>query len=171
MLLAALASLVACASHQRSTAIAPVPDVLTWPADLVLADSLEPKLVRNVFPAYPRQYETEGREAVLVAVYVVDTVGRPDIRSARFLLDAPRPFAIAICDALEKLRFEPVRRDGRLHPALVVAPYGFFIPHEGETRGRGWPHDQPDVAAVLQSIRQMGLPAAREQLASRPGCE
>jgi len=169
-LFAAVAGLTACASRQHSPTTEPAPNVLTWPADLVLTDSLEPKPVKHVFPTYPPRYQTEGTEAVLVAVYVVDTTGRADLGSVRFLLDAPHPFATAICDALKRMRFEPVRRDGQLRPALAIAPYGFFVTRDDESAGPGWPRDRPDLAAVRESIRQTGLPAAREQLASRPGC-
>lgn len=167
--LVALAT-IACAPHPQAARPAPSA-ALVWPTDLVLADSTESKPLDDRLPEYPWQMQAEGRSAKLVAVFVVDTIGRVDIASVRFLLDAPRPFATAICDVLRKKRFQPLRRDGRLRPALVLTPYGFFVGGaEGSSSGGHWPSERPNVEALREVMKQTGLPGAHTQLESRPGC-
>lgn len=149
----------------------PEPGTLVWPSDLVLADSAESKPLDELHPQYPALMQQDGVSAKLVAAFVVDTTGRVEIGSVRFLLDAPRPFAIAICDVLRKQRFEPVRRDGQRHPALVLAPYGFFVGGADQDTGDAhWARERPNVEALRAVIARTGLPNARSQLASRPGC-
>ena len=150
LLLAVVAlAAIACAPRQQPTQPAP-PAVLTWPVDLVLADSMEPKRLTHVFPTYPMEMQAEGREAKLVAVYVVDTSGVADLGTVRFLLDAPRSFATAICTVLRKARFEPLRRDGQLHPALVIDPFGFFVdpPHTNVDAEARWARVRPNTEAL-----------------------
>jgi hypothetical protein len=173
ILLLATAALpaIACVPHRRATP-ASLSTALIWPADLVLGDSADPKPLNHQLPMYPLEMQTEGRSAKLVAAYVVDTTGRVDLASVRFLLDAPRPFERAICSVLRKKRFEPLRRDGHLHPALVLEPYGFFIggSNDSSDDGSKWTRERPDVEAARQVIERTGLPDAHAQLESRPGC-
>ncbi|MFL5562482.1 MAG: hypothetical protein ACJ79K_13495 [Gemmatimonadaceae bacterium] len=174
LLVFAALSTVACVSrsHPSGHMAPPRPAALVWPADLVLADSTDVKPVKHVFPTYPSAYESEGREAKLVAVYVLDTAGVVDLGSVRFLLEAPRAFASAIGDALRKERFVPLRRDGRLHPALVADAFGFFSgePDEREDGNARWLRERPNVEALRQEIRRRGLTDVHRELAARPGC-
>lgn len=171
LLLGTALSAMSCAPHrQRATPAAPT--TLTWPADLVLADSTEPTRPKRFFPAYPPQLQSEGREAKLVVVYVVDTTGRADLNTVRFLLDAPRGFATSVCALLRKATFEPLRREGQLRPALAIDAFGFYADSPGSNADAEarWKRERPDIQAVRDEIRREGLPAARRELASRPGC-
>lgn len=162
---------IACAPHPQAASPAAA-TALVWPADLVVADSMEPTRPKGFYPQYPPQLQMEEREGKLVAVYVVDTTGKVDLATVRFLLDAPRPFATSICAMLRKAPFEPLRRDGQLRPALVVDAFGFFIGHPGSNAEAEaqWKKERPNIQAVREAIRLEGLPAARRELALRPGC-
>jgi hypothetical protein len=156
-------SLVACA--HRANVVVPEPAIS--PAEIVLADSVEEmKRVKGDVPDYPRDLQLRAVEAKLIALYVVDTTGQVRQETIRFALDAAAPFRFEICRALRNTRYTPIRRDGQARPALFVTPYTFYV-GEGVTH---YPRARPSTKEIRAAIVQTGIPAALEQMASRPGC-
>ncbi len=153
-----------CTHHALDRGPSPVTTIPT--SQLVLADSMESRGTTHEFPRYPYAAQTQGVSARLVAFFVVDTVGHVDIRSVRFGLDADRLFYAAVCDALTRMRFAPIRRDGQARPALVVLPYSFTI-GDGAAGGRAL---VPDPESFRRIIRAAGMDSTLISLARRPRC-
>ncbi len=135
-------------------------------SELVLADSIESRATTHEFPRYPYEAQSQGVSARLVAFFVVDTVGRVDIRSVRFGLDADRLFYASVCDALTRMRFAPIRREGRARPALVMLPYSFTIGGDASA-SRAM---VPEWESFHQMIRAIGMDSTLISLALRPRC-
>lgn len=86
-------------------------------------------------PEYPPELLKLGIEGRAVVRYVVDSVGRPDVSTFK-VISATRPeFAIAVREALPRMKFEPARMGDRHVAQLVEQPFGFRVEH-------------PDTAAV-----------------------
>ncbi|MGQ0642961.1 MAG: energy transducer TonB [Gemmatimonadaceae bacterium] len=110
-------------------------------------------------PRYPDTPRQRGVEGAVVVAFVVDTLGRPEQRTATVLLADPElEFVLAVCTWLRTAQFEPVLIDGRRRRALVAVPFGFGIngvrhvdsaPYERQLRVR------PVVAtaAALEKMR------------------
>lgn len=159
--LIALAAVVLAAACHKRPAVAP-----TVPADIVLADDADVTRVAGQLPRYPEAMQRNAIEARPIAVYVVDTAGRPGLASLRFANEVQAAFRLAICEALGEARFAPVRRDGVARPALFVDPYGFFV---GDMP-KPWTRNGPEVRAIHAEIERVGIQSYLAQLASRPGC-
>ena len=88
---------------------------------------------------------------------------RVDLTTVRFDRNAPRSFRVEVCRSLGESRFTPLRRNGRLRPALVVSPFVFTLAdrYAGPTT---------NARLVRETIAQLGIPTALEQMASAPGC-
>ena len=161
-----LATTLALAACHRGSAAAPglaSPDLVA----AVVADSGEVRPVGGrVIPAYPPEMQVAREEAVLVAVFPIDAAGRVATGSVRFLLDAPKAFRSAACQALRSARFQPVVRNGSPRPAVVVQDFLWAL-DGGRLK---WPTDRPDTEAVRQAIRANGAAAGMAQLRERPGC-
>jgi protein TonB len=73
--------------------------------------------------------------------FVVDTTGRAEVSSLRFLAYSDRGFARAVYDALPQLRFEPAELGGRKVRQLVQQPFTFTI--EGDATWECKPGNKP----------------------------
>jgi hypothetical protein len=134
--------------------------------DVVLPDSVEFRLLtRSVVPRYPASERQAGREASFIAVYLVDTGGRADYRSIRFVHEAPVPFRRAICDYLRQTRFSPVRHNGSLRRVAVIQPFVFGI---GESDHRVLPF--PDPEPIRDAVQQSPDTELRNILRRYPSC-
>ena len=151
---------LACASPALVHGAGPM---TTIPASqLVLADSAESRPLTHQFPLYPFALQAQGVTARFVAYFVVDTAGRVDIHSVRFGLDADRAFYEAVCTALGRTRFTPIRREGQPRAALVVQPYSFSIGSP--------PEFVSNAESYRQAIRQAGMDSTLVTLSRRPRC-
>lgn len=78
-------------------------------------------------PRYPDMLRAGGIEGVVVAQFVVDTLGRVDPASVR-ILDSSHPlFSTAVINALPRLRFLPAEIGGRKVMQLVQQPFRFGL--------------------------------------------
>jgi TonB family protein len=78
-------------------------------------------------PRYPDQLRAEGVEGVVLAQFVVDRQGRPDVASYKVLRATRKEFADAVLTALPGMRFTPARKDGREVRQLVQQPFAFAL--------------------------------------------
>ena len=102
---------------------------------------------QRVAPEYPLEARRDGVEARPVVAYVVDTVGRIEIRTLTFLDPAPPvPFRLALCNWAREAHLTPLRRSGRAQRALIVQGFAFEL--AGGTR---WGPDTKPYRAWLQS--------------------
>ena len=78
-------------------------------------------------PMYPDSLRTHGIEGLVVIRFIVDTGGRADSSTLRFLEASNPGFANAVRAALPRMRFIPAQLDGRHVPQLVSQEFRFVI--------------------------------------------
>lgn len=78
-------------------------------------------------PRYPSMLASAGIEGVVLARFVVDTLGRVERGSVEISSDSHELFARSVREALERTRFEPARVRGRKVRQLVQQPFTFAI--------------------------------------------
>ena len=78
-------------------------------------------------PRYPDQLRAEGVEGTVLAQFVVDRQGRPDVASYKVLRATRKEFADAVLTALPGMKFTPARKDGREVRQLVQQPFTFAL--------------------------------------------
>ena len=78
-------------------------------------------------PDYPPTMLAKGIEGSVLARFVVDTTGRPDL-STFMALEATHPdFSEAVRAALPKMKFRPAIMSGKVVPQLVEQRFGFRV--------------------------------------------
>jgi TonB family protein len=78
-------------------------------------------------PQYPPSLESAGYEGRVLAQFVVDTLGRVDVRTFK-VLESPHPlFSKAVQDALPSMRYKPAMIKGRKVRQIVQQPFTFAI--------------------------------------------
>lgn len=88
----------------------------------------EEVVVRNAAtPRYPSMLASAGIEGVVLARFVVDTLGRVERGSIELSSDSHELFARSVREALERMRFEPAKVRGRKVRQLVQQPFTFAI--------------------------------------------
>ena len=83
----------------------------------------------NAPPKYPPELREANIEGEVLVQFVVDTLGRADMRTFR-LLGPPRvyrEFLQAVIDALPKMRFTPALYRGCKVKQLVQLPFAFKL--------------------------------------------
>jgi hypothetical protein len=83
-------------------------------------------------PVYPAGLAESGTRALVSTMFVVDTDGRPDMKSFRSLNAAADAFVDAIRDALKRTRFVPAEKDGGPVRQVVQYTYDFGLPGDPE---------------------------------------
>jgi hypothetical protein len=87
----------------------------------------------NRDPAYPAELAEQGVRAVVSTMFVVDSVGQPDVSTLRVLSAAPNErFVEAIRAALPGMRFVPANKDGDWVAQVVQYTYDFGLPGDPE---------------------------------------
>lgn len=78
-------------------------------------------------PRYPELLKSAGVEGEVVATFVVDTLGRADASTLKFLKSTNELFGAAVRTALPSMRFLPAEVGGRKVRQQVQQPFVFSI--------------------------------------------
>ncbi len=81
----------------------------------------------GAFPRYPDKLRAEGIEGTVLAQFVVDREGKPDLATWKVLRASREEFAMAVLSALPGMKFTPARKDGRVVRQLVQQPFNFAL--------------------------------------------
>ncbi len=117
-----LDSRIAC---ERDCASRPASDTgrVSWnSADVLMRLSEDP-----VPPRYPESLRRAGVEGEVVVRFLVDTMGRVDLRSVEVIRSTHESFTAAVRETLGRLRFSPAMRGERRTNALAVMPFRFTL--------------------------------------------
>ncbi len=87
-------------------------------------------------PVYPAALLKKGVEGVTLVTFVVDSSGHPDVRSFLALMSTDSLFAIAVREALPRMKFAPAKRNGTPVRQLVEQKFTFRIPKPADTKGK-----------------------------------
>jgi protein TonB len=87
-----------------------------------------PRLLgRPIEPRYPAALRESGVQGSVVVQFVVDTLGRADLRDVQ-IIQSPHPlFTDSVRDALARYRFAPGEVAGRRVPTRVQIPFEFRL--------------------------------------------
>ena len=99
-------------------------------AGALLIDQVEVPVVldrRSPLPRFPQSLKHAGVEGMARLSFVVDTLGRVEIETARIVESTHPAFAVAVQATLSRLRFSPARVGGRPVRQLVEFPVQFRI--------------------------------------------
>ena len=99
-------------------------------------------------PVYPPALLAKGVEGATLVTFVVDSTGRPDLRSFISLMTTDSLFAIAVRDALPRMKFSPAKRNGTPVRQLVEQKFTFRIPKPVDPRVK-----RPMPAAAINGLR------------------
>ena len=106
-----------------------VPDVpAAFASTLFARDVTKPAtpVPGNRDPAYPAELAEQGVRAVVSTMFVVDSIGQPDVSTLRVLSAAPdERFVESIRAVLPSTRFVPANKDGDWVPQVVQYTYDF----------------------------------------------
>jgi len=78
-------------------------------------------------PRYPEVLRSSGVEGQVVAVFVVNEMGRAEADSIRFSRSDNRLFEDAVKESLRRMRFVPAEIGGRKVRQLVQMPFVFTL--------------------------------------------
>lgn len=73
-------------------------------------DSAASRDPESAGPEYPPDLMAQGIEGSVLATFVVDTTGRPDLRTYIALESTHPRFSLAVRDALPRMKFKPAKR-------------------------------------------------------------
>ena len=114
----------------------------------------------SVGPAYPAAQRAAHASGKVLAQFVVDTHGLPELNTF-MVLDIPHTdpaFATAVREALPKMRFEPALVGGRAVKQLVQQPFQFGVSENTVTAGTlPSPEDVKQRAKMVPSTEGAGL--------------
>ena len=133
LLAAAVASIaLACSVHAPDRVAGPKPasPTLTQGVGVYFEFQVEkPAAPRagNRPPKYPDELRKAGVEGQVLAQFVVDTLGIPNVRSFKVLRSTDPQFTASVREALADFRFHPAEVGGRPVRQLVQMPFVFGI--------------------------------------------
>jgi protein TonB len=81
----------------------------------------------NAAPRYPETLRSAGIEGRVVALFVVDELGRAEVDSVRFIHSDNRLFEDAVRVALRRMKFVAAETGGRKVRQLVQMPFVFTL--------------------------------------------
>jgi TonB family protein len=85
----------------------------------------QPGILKGAPPEYPPRALERGLEGTVVALVTIDTNGR--VTDARIEQSAGKDFDGPVLEAVRRLSFQPIIRDGRRLPARFRIPYEFRL--------------------------------------------
>lgn len=91
------------------------------------SDVLMRLLADPVPPRYPEALRRAGVEGEVVVKFLVDTMGRVDMRTVEILRSTHEAFTAAVRETLARLRFSPAIASERKTNALAVMPFRFTL--------------------------------------------
>ncbi len=98
----------------------------------VEVDSVAERDPTSVGPVYPAHLLAKGVQGGVIAQFVVDTTGRPDISSFHVMAPSDTAFVEAVRDALLHMKFRPAKLSGRPVRQLVEQNFLFRIQKSGD---------------------------------------
>lgn len=78
-------------------------------------------------PTYPKAMRERGIEGDVLVQFVVDTLGRADLRTVRALRETDPAFTWEVRQALKSAHFRPARLGGRVVRQMVQVPFQFRL--------------------------------------------
>ena len=84
----------------------------------------------NAQPAYPEMLKAAGVQGEVLAQFVVDTTGRPEMSTFKVLKSSHDLFTISVKNALVSMRFHPAEIAGRKVRQIVQMPFVFGLSKE-----------------------------------------
>ncbi len=84
-------------------------------------------VLQGAAPRYPPSLASAGIEGIVMARYVVDTLGRVERGSIDVTSNSNSMFAQSVRDALGRMRFIPAKAQGRKVRQLVQQPFTFEL--------------------------------------------
>ena len=113
----------------------------------------------NRDPAYPAELAEQGVRAVISTMFVVDSIGQPDVSTLRVLSAAPNErFVESIRAVLPSTRFVPAKKDGDWVPQVVQYTYDFGFtgdPERGDVVVRAPAQTALVAGQVARAPRQL----------------
>ena len=76
---------------------------------------------------YPPELRAQHVEGTVLAQFVVETSGRPDMRTFKVLRSSNDLFTRAVYDAVKQMRFQPAEIEGRAVRQVVQQPFVFSL--------------------------------------------
>ncbi len=98
----------------------------------VEVDSVAERDPTSIGPVYPAHLLAKGVQGGVIAQFVVDTTGRPDISSFHVMAPSDTAFVDAVRDALLHMKFRPAKLAGRPVRQLVEQNFLFRIQKSGD---------------------------------------
>lgn len=92
--------------------------------DVDSAAALDPTAEGPAYPALMLKLKIEG---LVLARFVVDTLGHADLNTFRVLQETDPEFVVAVRKALPKMKYRPAVLAGKRVPQLVEQPFTFRI--------------------------------------------
>ena len=90
-------------------------------------DSAASRDPESAGPTYPPDLMAQGIEGSVLATFVVDTTGRPDLRTYIALESTNPRFSQAVRDALPHMKFKPAKRGAELVRQQVEQRFSFRV--------------------------------------------
>jgi periplasmic protein TonB len=84
-------------------------------------------VLTTVAPHYPESLRNAGIDGRVLVQFVVDTTGRVDMSTVKFLSTTHDLFSRSVRDALPNFRFRPAESGGRRIPVLAQMPFEFQV--------------------------------------------
>lgn len=106
----------------------PAPEVISErPLTEIEVDSAAALDPSAVGPDYPVRMLEKNIEGLVLAQFVVDSLGRADTTTFKLLEPAEPDFVMAVKTALPRMKYRPASLGGRSVSQLVQQPFGFRI--------------------------------------------
>ncbi|BAH38388.1 MAG TPA: hypothetical protein DGD08_03610 [Gemmatimonas aurantiaca] len=106
----------------------PTPEVISErPLTEIEVDSAAALDPTAAGPDYPSRMLEKNIEGIVLAQFVVDSLGRADVTTFKLLEPAEPDFVLAVKEALPRMKYRPASLGGRAVSQLVQQPFGFRI--------------------------------------------
>ena len=91
------------------------------------ADRLPVALAGSVRPVYPMPLMLGGVSGDVIARFVIDSAGKPDVASLQIVSSSHALFARSVRDAVRRMRFLPAQLGGRAVKVLAEQRFSFVL--------------------------------------------
>jgi len=171
---AAVAAMAACSSRIATNLTSPVPSTSTTPLEEVAVStdsvstlpyfdfqvdtpaSLSPG---STFPKYPDALRAQNITGNVLAQFVVNTDGTPDLTTFKAVRSTDPAFTAAVREGLASMRFKPAVVKGKVVRQLMQVPFAFML--DGVTT-------VPLKSPTTQAAAEPSASAARRNAATVP---
>ena len=131
--------------HQNTYVVEVPPDLYFF--EFQVQRPVEP--LNAVAPTYPRRMQEEGVDGLVIAQFVVDTLGRAEAATLKGIEFTHREFFEAVRETLPRMTFRPAEVRGRKVRQIVQQAFAFkmgrTIPSLHRRPGSDWPPPLPPM--------------------------